>query len=309
MIHVNDLTKHYGEVKALDGVTFDIKKGEIVGLLGPNGAGKTTCLKILTCYMPATNGKANVANFDCALEPLDVKRRIGYLPETNPLYPEMNVLEYLEYIGRMHDIPNKKLMERIIQVVKDCGLKEKLKQDISELSKGYKQRVGLASALIHNPDVLILDEPTSGLDPNQIAEIRGLIKNIGQEKTVILSSHILSEVQATCSRVLIINKGKIVAQGSPEELASQSQGVTVIEVKIKGDREIAGSLQNIEGVTSIKEIPDNEYGTVSYSIETDPSTDPRIAINHAILDAGHETLELCRKDVSLEDVFARLTKK
>jgi len=308
MIKVENLHKNYDEFKALDGVSFEIEKGEIVGLLGPNGAGKTTTMKILTSYMPPSGGKAEVAGFDCSENPLEVRKRIGYLSENNPLYPEMSVLEYLEFTARMHDIPKNKVMNRIIDVVKDCGLKEKLQQDIAELSKGYRQRVGLAAVLIHNPDVLILDEPTAGLDPNQIAEIRDLIKRIGREKTVMLSSHILTEVQATCDRVFIINKGKIVAQGTPEELSSQAQGVTVILVKVRGGREVTDKIRMVAGVKNITEVPSNEEGALFYSVDADPSTDVRVGINHAVLDAGYETLELTRKDVSLEDVFAKLTK-
>ncbi len=308
MIKVENLHKNYDEFKALDGVSFEIEKGEIVGLLGPNGAGKTTTMKILTSYMPPSQGKAEVAGFDCLENPLEVRKRIGYLSENNPLYPEMSVLEYLEFTARMHDIPKNKVMDRIITVVKDCGLKEKLQQDIAELSKGYRQRVGLAAVLIHNPDVLILDEPTAGLDPNQIAEIRDLIKRIGKEKTVMLSSHILTEVQATCDRVFIINKGKIVAQGTPEELSSQAQGVTVILVKVRGERGVAEKIRMVSGVKNIIEMPSSEEGALFYSVDTDPSTDVRVGINHAVLDAGYETLELTKKDVSLEDVFAKLTK-
>src|SRR3989338_8584918 len=303
MIKVENLHKNYDEFKALDGVSFEIEKGEIVGLLGPNGAGKTTTMKILTSYMPPSGGKAEVAGFDCSENPLEVRKRIGYLSENNPLYPEMSVLEYLEFTARMHDIPKNKVMNRIIDVVKDCGLKEKLQQDIAELSKGYRQRVGLAAVLIHNPDVLILDEPTAGLDPNQIAEIRDLIKRIGREKTVMLSSHILTEVHATCDRVFIINKGKIVAQGTPEELSSQAQGVTVILVKVRGGREVTDKIRMVAGVKNITEVPSNEEGALFYSVDADPSTDVRVGINHAVLDAGYETLELTRKDVSLEDVF------
>ncbi|MCC6396317.1 MAG: ATP-binding cassette domain-containing protein, partial [Bacteroidetes bacterium] len=223
-ISVRNLTKVYGEQKAVDDISFDVNTGEILGFLGPNGAGKTTTMKILTCYMPPTMGSVQVDGLSIDEHSLEVRKKIGYLPEMNPLYHDMNVLDYLEYSAQLHGLRKGAVHHRIKEMVRVCGLESVRHKDIGEMSKGFRQRVGLAQAMIHDPEVLILDEPTSGLDPNQIVEIRNLIKELGQAKTLILSTHILSEVQATCDRVLIINEGKIVADGSPEKLQQEFHG-------------------------------------------------------------------------------------
>ncbi|HTP13080.1 MAG TPA: ATP-binding cassette domain-containing protein, partial [Bacteroidota bacterium] len=236
-IAVRNLTKFYGTEKAVDDISFDVKTGEILGFLGPNGAGKTTTMKVITCYLPPTAGSVEVEGFTVADHSFEVRGKIGYLPELNPLYLDMNVLEYLEYSAQLFGIRNALLRERMGEMIEVCGLGDVRHKDIGELSKGYRQRVGLAQAMIHDPQVLILDEPTSGLDPNQIVEIRALIKELGKEKTVILSTHILSEVQSTCSRVLIINDGKLVADDAPERLqAGEGGSIAVVLASRSGAR-------------------------------------------------------------------------
>src|SRR3990170_7858191 len=232
-ITVRNLTKLYGEEKAVNDISFDVNTGEILGFLGPNGAGKTTTMKIITCYMPQSSGSVEVDGLSTLDYSVEVRRKIGYLPELNPLYLDMNVLEYLEYSARLHGLRDKHLRQRQNEMVEVCGLEEVRHKDINELSKGYRQRVGLAQSMIHDPDVLILDEPTSGLDPNQIVEIRSLIRHLGRQKTVIFSTHILSEVQATCDRVIIINEGRIVADGTPEQLQSDFRGSETVTVELK----------------------------------------------------------------------------
>ncbi len=224
MIRVQNLTKTYGDQHAVDAISFEVATGEILGFLGPNGAGKTTTMKIITCFMPATSGNVEVDGLDVFDHSLEVRRKIGYLPETTPLYPEMNVAEYLEFIQALRQMPISSRNFRMKEMVELCGLGEVMHKDIGELSKGYRQRVGLAQAIIHDPEILILDEPTIGLDPNQVVEIRRLISTLGERKTLILCTHILSEVEAACNRVMIINHGKIVADGTPETLRAGLQG-------------------------------------------------------------------------------------
>ena len=236
-ITVRNLTKLYGEEKAIDDISFDVKTGEILGFLGPNGAGKTTTMKIITCYMPPSAGTVTVNDCDIANKSIEVRRKIGYLPEMNPLYLDMNVLEYLEYSAQLHKMGKTQIRQRLREMVDVCGLAGVRHKDIGELSKGYRQRVGLAQAMIHDPEVLILDEPTSGLDPNQIVEIRNLIRKLGSAKTVILSTHILSEVQATCDRVIIINDGKIAADGTPDQLQHEFRGSDIISLELKANVE------------------------------------------------------------------------
>ncbi|MCB0751429.1 MAG: ATP-binding cassette domain-containing protein, partial [Ignavibacteriae bacterium] len=223
-VSVTNLTKKYQTQRAVDNISFEVKTGEVLGFLGPNGAGKTTTMKIITGFMAPSDGDAKVNGVSVLENPEQVKRSIGYLPASNPLYQDMPVLEYLHFIAELQNVPKNKIQDRIAQMVKVCGLNVEKHKKISELSKGYKQRVGLAQAMIHDPEILILDEPTTGLDPNQIVEIRNLIREIGREKTVILSTHILPEVEATCDRILIINDGKIVADGTSESLRKQAQG-------------------------------------------------------------------------------------
>ena len=310
-ITVRNLTKLYGEQKAIDDISFDVKTGEILGFLGPNGAGKTTTMKIITCYMPPTSGAVEVDGLDIFARSLEVRRKIGYLPEMNPLYHDMNVLDYLEYSARLHQMNGENTRGRIREMVEVCGLAAVRHKDIGELSKGYRQRVGLAQAMIHDPEVLILDEPTSGLDPNQIVEIRNLIRQLGRAKTVILSTHILSEVQATCDRVLIINDGKIVADGSPEQLQQQFQGAESIMLEVRTgvtdpQQQIAPRLRSLPGITGV-EIVSHTAPVTRLTLHVERGADAREAIFRAAVAEGWTLLELHRKATSLEEVFHKLT--
>jgi ABC-2 type transport system ATP-binding protein len=309
MITVQNLRKLYGEFTAVDDISFEIKKGEIVGLLGPNGAGKTTTMRMMTCFLPATSGEINLNGHDAFENPLLVKKSIGYLPENAPLYQDMKVEEYLEYVAEMRSIPRTQRRKRIREVADQTGLTPRLRQEISHLSKGYKQRVGIAQALIHDPEVLILDEPTSGLDPNQIIEIRSLIKGIGKHKTVILSTHILSEAEATCDRVLIINKGKIVASGTSQELRSQHHDKALVRVKIEGEgRGLLKHLEEIKGVLRVMKLDTLvEKGYSVFEIETSSDQDLRKEITQAVVNGGFALVEVQREGKTLEDVFAELT--
>ena len=309
MIKAENLTKKFNNFKAVDDVSFEIQKGEIVGLLGPNGAGKTTTLRILTGYFNPTYGQVKYDDLDNIEDGLKIRQKIGYLPENNPLYDELKVKEYLTYAAQMHNLPKDKLAEAVKKVIEICGLREKQNQEISKLSKGFKQRVGLAQALVHNPEILILDEPTEGLDPNQRIEIRDLIKKIGTEKTVILSSHVLSEVEATCNRVLIINQGKIIASGTPEELKSQSTTQTKIFLKIEGPQDkIIEEIKKLDGVERIISAK-KEGNLVNLEIETDSTKELRKPLVHLIIDNGWELYEISKHEKSLEDIFVKLTKQ
>lgn len=307
MIKVENLTKNFNDFKALDNISFEIKPGEIVGLLGPNGAGKTTTLRMLTSYFNPTFGTIRYDNLDIIEDTVAIQKKIGYLPESNPLYQELKVKEFLNYAAQMHDIPKNEVKAAIDKVAKKCGLTDKLNQQISELSKGYKQRVGLAQALIHDPEILILDEPTEGLDPNQRIDIRGLIKEIGKEKTIIISSHVLSEVEATCGRVLIISQGKIVASGSPAELKSQITSQTIIFLTIDGPKEnIVEALKKMEGVERIIDAKTEDKLT-KIELETDSTLDLRNKLVHLIINNGWELYEISRQEKTLEDIFVKLT--
>lgn len=309
MIEIKDLIKKIGDNVILDNISFSVKKGEILGFLGPNGAGKTTTMKIISSFWLPTDGKVEVDNIDVSKDSLKTRAKIGYLPETVPLYDDMKVYEYLKFTAEIRGIEKDKIKTRIKEVVESCGLEKVLNQSIDELSKGYRQRVGLAQAIIHNPDVLILDEPTTGLDPNQIVEIRDLIKNIGKEKTVIFSTHILSEASAICDRIIIINNGKIAGEGSPEELARKTGSRELIYVKIKGNKdEILNKLRTIENVKSA-EVKDREADDIyGYEIEPQAGIDIRENLSKTVMDSGWSILEFNKKSVSLEDVFRELTK-
>ncbi|MGE3279102.1 MAG: ATP-binding cassette domain-containing protein [Candidatus Altimarinota bacterium] len=311
MIKVESLKKLYGDFVAVDDISFEIKKGEIVGLLGPNGAGKTSTMRILTCFLPATSGEVTINGHDAFENPYLVKKSIGYLPENAPLYQDMKVEEYLEYLADIREIPKSQKKRRIREVAEKTGLAPRLRQEIGHLSKGYKQRVGLAQALLHDPEVLILDEPTSGLDPNQIIEIRSLIKEIGKEKTIILSTHILSEAEATCDRVLIINKGRIVASGTAQELRSQHKDKALIRVKIEGEgKGLIKKLEEINGVTHVLKIDRGvEKGYSMFEVETESNQDLRKQITQAVVSGGFDLVEVQREGKTLEDVFAELTGK
>jgi ABC-2 type transport system ATP-binding protein len=309
-IKVSNLTKYYGNYLADDDISFEAKKGEILGFLGPNGAGKSTTMKIITTYLPPTSGKVEVEGYDVEEKSLEVRKKLGYLPELNPLYFDMVVTDYLEYVAALDGVPKNEVKKKLDEMVKVCGLESVKHKDIGTLSKGYKQRVGLAQAMINNPDVLILDEPTSGLDPNQIIEIRNLIKKLGKEKTVILSTHILSEVQATCNRVIIINKGKIVADGTPEELQSKSKGESIVTLEVKNSCDknaLSSSLKEIRNVNKVEFVKDTGDSYV-FNIYGLKGADLREVISNKVNQQKAVLLSMQSKQSSLEDVFRELTR-
>ncbi|MBN2172912.1 MAG: ATP-binding cassette domain-containing protein [Bacteroidales bacterium] len=305
-IVVQNLTKKYGAQRAVDNISFTVKTGEILGFLGPNGAGKTTTMKAITTYLTPNEGEIHVGNFSVHSEPDDVKKSIGYLPENNPLYVDMPVIDYLKFVAELQGIDKSKIREKILEMIHICGLEGEKHKKIGELSKGYKQRVGLAQALINDPQVLILDEPTSGLDPNQIVEIRELIKKIGREKTVILSSHILAEVEATCDRILIINKGKIVADGTSRDLRKQSEGKEILKVRIEeGEKnEIFKALQEIDTVGSVDFDKDDHS---MFEIQSKPDLSSRKKIFNLCVQKKWILTEMTPVETKLEDIFRELT--
>jgi ABC-2 type transport system ATP-binding protein len=312
MIEVHNLTKRFGPTVAVDDVSFEVARGEVVGFLGPNGAGKTTTMRIVTCYLPADAGQVKVAGFDTFEHAVEVRQRIGYLPESAPLYFDMGVIEYLEFVSGMRGIAPAERGRRIRQMVEVCGLGPMLHKDIGQLSKGFRQRVGLAATLIHDPDVLVLDEPTTGLDPNQIAEIRELIKEIGRQKTVILSTHILPEVEATCSRVLIINEGRIVASGTTEELTRLAAGKSTTVVTLKAQpSEVEPKLRALEGTDSIRALDAPGPASCRYEVVTAGGAPTNGGIEEALFRLAVQNnwimLELHTTALSLEQVFLQLT--
>ncbi len=303
MIKVDALTKHYGSHVAIQDVSFKAKKGEILGLLGPNGAGKTTTMRILTAYMPPTEGSASVAGFDVVAQSLDVRRRVGYMPETVPLYPEMSVVEYLAYMGALRRV--EEIDERIEAVVEEVGLEERSQSFIGNLSKGLRQRVGLAQALLHEPDVLILDEPTIGLDPTQIIEVRKLIQELGRKRTVVLSTHILPEAQQVCDRVLILNKGRIVAEGTPADLQHQLEGVDrfIVQAGCKSSK-LLKLFKDTPGVSEVQK--GHKEGMIEVAGEGGQDLRPLFA--RQIVEAGIDLMEIRSISMDLEKVFVQLTK-
>ena len=306
MIEVRNLTKRYGSTVAVNNVSFDAEAGEVLGFLGPNGAGKTTTMRVLTCFLPADDGTASIDGYDIFENSIEVRQRIGYLPESAPLYGDMGVIDYLKFIAEIRNIPKSERNDRIKSVVEICGLGPMIQKDVSELSKGYRQRLGLAQSLVHDPPILILDEPTSGLDPSQIIEIRNLIKEIGKEKTIIFSTHILSEVSATCSRVLIISDGRIVANGTPDELAEQAKGEGIVDISIRAPQaEIESKLGDLDFVTSFKQVGTDD-GVFRYKIS---SQQDNIAeeLFRFVVENRWSLTELRQETVSLEDVFLKLT--
>ncbi|WP_302272803.1 ABC transporter ATP-binding protein [Brachyspira aalborgi] len=312
MISVKNLTKYYGDFQALKGISFEIKSGEIVGILGPNGAGKSTTLRILTCYFNPTSGDAIIDGKSILDEENNVKKIIGYLPESAPLYNDMCVFDYLVYMADIQELERSKLNERLHYVVNVCGLKEVISKPIGELSKGYKQRVGLAGAIIHDPKILILDEPTNGLDPNQIVEIRELIKELGKEKTVLVSTHILSEVEATCSRAIIINKGNIIADDTPENLSlnfGNNDKSSTIKISIKTNDNIESVKEKLLSVSDIYkvEMEDNFNNIKELTIYSN-SEEPRDEIYRFIKSTDWIIYEMTRVKENLETVFHTLTK-
>jgi ABC-2 type transport system ATP-binding protein len=308
MIHVEQLTKTYGLTHALQGITFQVQRGEVIGFLGPNGAGKSTTMKILAGYLMPTSGRALVDGRDVVTDSLEVRRRIGYLPETTPLYTEMRVDEYLRFVAEIRGVPGSELRAAIGRVVELCGLQRVTGKNILELSKGYRQRVGLAQAMVHNPDVLILDEPTSGLDPNQIIEVRGLIKRLSENHTLLLSTHYLQEVEASCSRVIIVHRGRIVADDTRERLVEKMPAGTVL-VRIKGPAEaVRRQLGEVLPGRPVSEIGrDGEYGIYRIEAGTGSSSQVEEAVAHVVVKNGWGLAELQRQRASLEDVFRSLT--
>lgn len=308
MIKVENISKYYGSHKAVDGVSFEMSRGEVVGFLGPNGAGKTTTMRILTGFLPSSDGTCLVAGLDVQTHGVEARKKIGYLPETTPLYGDMEVTEYLRYVGCLRGLQKQALQDGLGEVVKTCGLKQVLGKKINTLSKGYRQRVGLAQALIHRPEILILDEPTLGLDPNQIVEIRQLIKNIGKERTVLLSTHILSEVEQTCERVIIISNGKIVGQGTPKELMAKTHGAPVYYVGIRGTRKsIEESVCHLFGFQNL-DFVSSEGELHSLRLSLNDHDDHSEEIFKLAVEKQWSIFELRREFVGLEDVFKVLTK-
>ena len=305
-IVVENFTQKYGTSKAVDNISFRVKTGEVLGFLGPNGAGKTTTMKAITTFFTPTQGNISVGNLSVVEQADEVKKHIGYLPENNPLYQEMPIIDYLTFVAELQGVEKSRIKERILEMVNVCGLEGEKHKRINELSKGYKQRVGLAQALIHDPDVLILDEPTAGLDPNQIVEIRELIKKIGKEKTVILSSHILAEVEATCDRILIINKGKIVADGTSVDLRKQSEGQEILIVKIEdGDKnDIFKALQEVESIGVVDFVKNNEN---AFEIQSKPELSSKKNIFNLCVKNKWVLTEMTPIETKLEDIFRELT--
>jgi len=302
MIQVNGLTKDYGARRAIDDLTFDAEQGEIVGFLGPNGAGKTTTMRILTGYMPPTEGTATVAGYDIVEESLEVRKRVGYLPETVPLYNDMTALEYLKFMADLRKIPDSE--ERAYETLERVNLEERANSYIGNFSKGMRQRIGLAQALIHRPEVLILDEPTIGLDPAQVVEMRHVIREIGKDRTVLLSTHILSEAQNICDRVLIINKGKIVAEDTPENLQSRLAGSQRVVLRVRGETdELATKVGKVKGTRDVEAKPD---GSVEFEFTAGQDIRPQVA--KAVIQAGFDLLEMRPVGLSLEEIFLELTR-
>jgi len=307
VIEVQHLSKRYGPVTAVDDVSFRVERGEILGFLGPNGAGKTTTMRILTGYMPATAGKAVVAGFDVFDQPIEAKKRTGYLPETPPLYPDMTVAEYLTFVAKIKGVPSADRRLRVKRMMDRTHVAEMANRQCAKLSKGYRQRVGLAQALIHNPDVLILDEPTAGLDPKQIIETRQLIKELAGDHTIVLSTHILPEVSQTCQRVVIINKGHVVAVDTPDNLTSRLRGSETMYVQVDtAGADIATSLGRVAGVTRVVEA-DRRDGLVGYEVESERGRDIRRELARTIVSSGWGLTELRPMRMSLEEIFLSLT--
>jgi len=312
MIKVEGLTKRYARTVAVDNISFEVEKGQIVGFLGPNGAGKTTTMRVLTCFLPPTAGTATVAGFDVQEHPIEVKRRIGYLPESPPLYPEMDVIGYLEFTGKLKGIPSADIKKRVDEVLERCAIGDVRDKLIAKLSKGYRQRVGLAQAIIHNPDVLILDEPTSGLDPKQIIEIRELLKSLAGNHTIILSTHILSEVEHSCQRVIIISQGKLVAIDSVANLTNRLRGSESVALEIEAasgspnPSDVQLRLEQVAGVRSVA-MKDSKDGRLTFEVESLQGRQIRADLARSVVNAGWNLSELRPVGLSLEEVFLQLT--
>ena len=307
MIEVENLTKRYGRTTAVDHVSFRVQKGEILGFLGPNGAGKTTTMRVLTCYLPPTEGSARVAGYDVFEQPLEVKRRVGYLPETPPLYPDMEVADYLDFCAKIKGVPKAARRARIDDAIGKTRLGDVRHKQTGRLSKGYRQRVGLAQAILHNPDVLILDEPTAGLDPKQIIETRELIKGLGGDHTVVLSTHILPEVSMTCGRVVIISRGRVVAEDTPENLTQRLKGGAALKLEVRGESDaVMRVVGGVPGVLSAR-AQAAAGGVLEVEVEVEPGGDVRADLARAVVQGGFDLLELQRMGMSLEEIFLHLT--
>lgn len=312
MIKVEGLTKRYARHVAVDNISFSVDKGQIVGFLGPNGAGKTTTMRVLTCFMPPTEGSVSVAGFDAVEQPIEVKRRIGYLPETPPLYPEMEVGEYLHFVGKIKGIPRSELTKRVNEVSERCAIAPERTKLISKLSKGYRQRVGLAQAILHNPDVLILDEPTSGLDPKQINETRELIRELSGDHTIILSTHILPEVEQICEKVIIISRGKVVATDTVGNLTSRMRGCELVGVEVEArEGDLSGEtvqrkLEQVAGVSRVLQ-KETRDGRTRFEVESLQGKTIRAELARAVVESNWNLIELHALGMSLEEIFLELT--
>lgn len=305
-IRIENLTKKFGGQRAVDNISFEVKTGEILGFLGPNGAGKTTTMRIITNYLVAAEGEIYIGGKSLKEHTEELKKHIGYLPENNPLYADMPVIDYLEFVALIQGIPKRKINERIIEMVRICGLNSEKHKKIGELSRGFRQRVGLAQAMIHDPDILILDEPTSGLDPNQIVEIRKLIRELGKEKTVILCTHILPEVEATCDRILIINRGKIVADGTPENLRKQAKGQEILMVRIE-DAASDNIFQALQNLTSVAMVDFSDRQMNRFEIHSRPDVSSKRDIFNLCVNKKWILTEMIPHEAKLEDIFRELT--
>jgi ABC-2 type transport system ATP-binding protein len=307
VIEVDNLTKRYARHTAVDGISFRVQKGEILGFLGPNGAGKTTTMRILTCYLPPSEGTARVAGYDVFEQPMEVKRRVGYIPETPPLYPDMAVREYLDFCAKIKTVPARERKGRIDAAIEKTRVGDVRDTLIGKLSKGYRQRVGLAQAILHDPEVLILDEPTAGLDPKQIIETRELIKALGGEHTIVLSTHILPEVSMTCGRVVIINKGRVVAEDTPENLTHRLKGAAGLRVDVRGEAEaVAAAVRGVPGVAAIR-TRSQAGGVATLEVDAEAGRDVRPDLARAVVGRGFDLLGLSEVGMSLEEIFLHLT--
>ncbi len=310
MIEVENLTKYYGEIRGIEDISFSIKKGEIAGFLGPNGSGKTTTMRILTCFFPPNSGRARVAGYDVIENPIDVRRRIGYVPETVPLYPDMKVKTYLNFVAEAKRMEKGQRRRKINEIMEQCGISGVSHRLVGNLSKGYRQRVGLAQALINDPEVLILDEPTIGLDPKQVVEIRQFIKNLAGERTIILSTHILSEVSMTCERVIIIHEGKIVAVDTPENLMGRLQKTSRTLIQIEGgQQEVKDKLKTIPGIINILEKGESSPGVFSYEVESEKEREISAELSYLVYSNKWKLVEMRAMKMSLENIFIELTKE
>ena len=306
-IHIENLTKSYGEQKAINDISFQLNSGEVLGFLGPNGAGKSTTMKIISCYMAPSSGNVSVNDSSVFADPEAFKLKIGYLPENNPLYYDMYIHDFLSFIASLQKVPKEKIPGRIREIIEYVGLSDEKHKKIGELSKGYKQRVGLAQALVHDPEVLILDEPTSGLDPNQIVEIRELIKNLGKEKTILLSTHILQEVEATCDRIIIINKGIIVADSTPADLHLQMKGASLVSFQVEAQMAIDKVSKLIREIPNIADLSVRDDKKYIYQIQSDSPYETKKSLFDLCVKQGWYILEIKESETKLEDIFRKLT--